>query len=223
MADVSLHITGPVVDLLKELEAVRQERDALRIIASDHLAGSNFTVKPEDAADVAKWAANPGAVRELLRCARYTEDEEDPACCDCGAFHDQSHSRTQLLNSPGKPWRDCTIAAAWRALGDPRGAADIEQAHEQAMRQQATRRMLRHEGDPRFHGVLAARALEPEAVGLFAGLPYPEANRHALEYARSLACDRNRRCFRIRGHDDECRLIEESWDAAAAVREALRR
>src|SRR4051812_2876709 len=85
--------------LERELAESTRERNALRVIASDHLAGSNLTVKPEDAADVAKWAANPGAVRHLLKRARYTES--GGVCCDCGVDVHDAHRRTQLIDSPG--------------------------------------------------------------------------------------------------------------------------
>lgn len=111
---------------LARAEAVETELAALRIIASDHLAGSNLTVKPEDAADVVKWAANPGAVRELLKWApMYGYDGQCPSCAE--QTERTSHRR------------DCSLIAAWRALGDPRGAADIERAHEEANAEHARR------------------------------------------------------------------------------------
>jgi hypothetical protein len=33
----------------------------------------------------------------------------------------------------------CPVAAAWRALGDPRGAEDVERAHEESLRQESQR------------------------------------------------------------------------------------
>lgn len=110
----------------RELRVVNAERDALRVIASDYLAESHLIVKPEDAADVATWAANPDAVRELLRHAPLTDEYDVLVCAACTAQAEEAH------------FRDCAIAAAWRALGDPRGAQDIERAHEEALRHNVT-------------------------------------------------------------------------------------
>ena len=46
---------------------MRAELDALRLIVTEKFAGADMYVKPEDAADLAKWAAHPEAVRELLK------------------------------------------------------------------------------------------------------------------------------------------------------------
>lgn len=79
--------------------------------------------------DVARWVENPGAVRLLVALPHYAPNE---TCRDCGADVDESHGQT--FDHPRNPqW--CRIAAAWRALGDPRGQADIERAHEEALRQ----------------------------------------------------------------------------------------
>ena len=98
-----------------------------------------------DDSDVSRWAANAQHVRNLMERARYAEGSDDgeaPRCVDCGAAPWEPHTRTQLLDSSGKPWRDCIVAAAWRALGDPRGAADIERAHEEALRTMPGRDLL---------------------------------------------------------------------------------
>ena len=140
-----VQLRAQIRELESEVRAHKTEREqlaALRLIVTEKFAGADMYVKPEDAADVAKWAQNPGAVRNLLVRARYTEvthGGDDESCCDCGAYAEESHSRTQLLDSPGKPWRDCIVAAAWRALADPRGAQDIERAHEEALREQHSR------------------------------------------------------------------------------------
>ena len=46
-----------------------------------------------------------------------------------GDAHGMEHDAHGAATSP------CVIAAAWRDLGDPRGAADIERAHEEALRE----------------------------------------------------------------------------------------
>lgn len=82
-------------------------------VLADHLR----SILPEkDAADVVRWAAHPEAVRELLERAGYEAGE-----------------------SPTDRRR---VAAAWRALGDPRGAADIERAHEEALAEENRRGSL---------------------------------------------------------------------------------
>lgn len=79
-----------------------------------------------DDSEQVRWLLNPDAVRALLRHAPTTERYDEQACPHCEAIHDDTarsiHSRT------------CPVAAAWRALGDPRGQADIERAHEEALR-----------------------------------------------------------------------------------------
>lgn len=116
-----------IADLAQELAELRAERDALRLIVTEKFAGADLYVKPEDAADVAKWVANVQHVRELLKHEPMTGPELGIQCADCLARADQSHHR------------DCLVAAAWRALGDPHGQADIERAHEEALPEQARR------------------------------------------------------------------------------------
>lgn len=83
----------------------------------------------ELAPEVARWVEHPDAVRELLQLnpalSRDEAAEAYGSCERCAAYDGEPHAR------------DCPIAAAWRALGDPRGAADIERAHEEALRQNA--------------------------------------------------------------------------------------
>jgi hypothetical protein len=59
----------------------------------------------ELALDVAAWVEYPDAVRMLLSRARYVETHGDfeAYCCDCGEVPGDAHSRTQFLDSPGKP------------------------------------------------------------------------------------------------------------------------
>ena len=75
--------------------------------------------------DVVRWVEHPDAVRELLRLSPATGEEY--VCQVCEADDDTPHLRT------------CPIADAWRTLGDPRGADDIERAHVAALHQDRTR------------------------------------------------------------------------------------
>lgn len=79
-----------------------------------------------DDSEQVRWLENPEAVRELLAAhpvMQATVNGEDGAVCpECYGNHGDAHQRI------------CRVAAAWRALGDPRGAADIERAHEEALR-----------------------------------------------------------------------------------------
>ncbi len=129
--------------LEREAKAARAELATLRLIVTEKFAGADMYVKPEDAADVAKWAANPGAVRELLRHEPIAAPEQDQQCASCLSWRDQSHLPR------------CTIAAAWRALGDPRGAQDIERAHEEALREQDGRGVHCRAEVPRAGGLVA--------------------------------------------------------------------
>jgi hypothetical protein len=79
--------------------------------------------------DVARWVEHPDAVRELLRHdPASTEGYSEAHCPACDMAEGYAHARWM------KDRRHyCPVAAAWRALGDPRGAADIERAHEEAL------------------------------------------------------------------------------------------
>lgn len=108
----------------EELKAARAELATLRLIVTEKFAGADMYVKPEDAADVAKWASNAQHVRELLKRAEYHQADEEGGnspCVECGSDSYSAH------------FGPCLVAAAWRALGDPRGAEDIERAHEEAL------------------------------------------------------------------------------------------
>ena len=87
-----------------------------------------------DDSEQVRWLLHPEAVRILLKAtpASPCGDREETRCWWCH-FHflDEAHSRT------------CVGAAAWRDLGDPRGAADIERAHEEALRTLVVRRGAR--------------------------------------------------------------------------------
>lgn len=83
--------------------------------------------------DEARWIEHPDAVRALLKDPPADRNgecpgsrERDDASGDvrgwlCGGSVHDSHMPS------------CLIAAAWRALGDPRGQADIENAHDEAL------------------------------------------------------------------------------------------
>jgi len=66
--------------------------------------------------DMLTWLEQPEAVRELMRLSPQTGYR----CESCAAYDDFAHERK------------CAVAAAWRALDDPRGAADIERAWDEA-------------------------------------------------------------------------------------------
>lgn len=79
--------------------------------------------------DEARWLEHPDAVRELLRHDPIQRvDYEDIGCagdgCDGG---DPEHDYTQPHS------RDCSVMAAWRALGDSRVDSNIARAHGRAL------------------------------------------------------------------------------------------
>lgn len=126
--------------ILLELLDARRELAKLRLIVTEKFAGADLYVKPEDAADVAKWASNAQHVRELISHeprVRYVDGDENSECPQCGT-QTAAHGR-ETFPSGGPTRRYCRVAAAWRALGDPRGAEDIERAHEEALGEKLTR------------------------------------------------------------------------------------
>lgn len=117
------------VELERALKAAQDELAYLRTVVTEKFARDiEVAVKPEDAADVAKWAANPEAVRELLKHTpkqarlHYNEYEGD-ACIECegrlGEFEPE-HAPT------------CPVFLAWAALDDPRAAEAIGAAFDRA-------------------------------------------------------------------------------------------
>jgi len=128
--------------LREELAKRDAELATLRLIVTEKFAGADLYVKPEDAADVAKWAANAQHVRELLKheptIASYEgePDAVDHQCESCGVFNGGPHRTVAFREGIATP---CRVATAWRALGDPRGAEDIERAHEEALREHRDR------------------------------------------------------------------------------------
>lgn len=83
--------------------------------------------------EMLRWLEHPEAVRVLLKGQPADRNGECPGSVEyddatgdvCGRHCGGSEY------SPHLP--DCPVAAAWRTLGDPRGAADIELAHEEAI------------------------------------------------------------------------------------------
>ena len=70
--------------------------------------------------DVARWVEHPDAVRELLAATPnipYDVERGGEGCDACSV----GYPLAVRIHA-----RDCTVATAWRALGDPRGQADIE-------------------------------------------------------------------------------------------------
>lgn len=97
-------------------------------VLADHLR----TILPEqDAADVAKWAANVKQVRRLIEwnVRSFTRSQEARACPEC----DESMVAGRLHR------RDCLIASDLRVLYPHFAEMEIEDAHEEAMQEQARR------------------------------------------------------------------------------------
>jgi hypothetical protein len=160
-------------EMTRDFVAMKAERDALRLIVTEKFAERGPYVKPEDAAEVAKWVEHPDAVRTLLgRSITSTTNDGTQVCASCGydvndmgVSFNYSHERT------------CWVAAAWRALGDPRGAADIERAHDEALR------MARQRSDgPRLTAAALREAREEYVAGQMRDLS-PEMQ-HMLYGAR---------------------------------------
>lgn len=116
-----------ITELQEEIERQHAELTALRLIVTEKFARDiEVAVKPEDAADVAKWAANPEAVRELLKLQPYRAvmDEpyldDDDQCSGCEARAADAHLP------------DCRVFLAWAALDDPRASEAIGAAFDRA-------------------------------------------------------------------------------------------
>lgn len=144
-----------------------------------------------DDSEQVRWLLNPDAVRELVKHdPQILEVGLDSTICpSCEVGPGQAHQA--LLTITGKvavsPSRQrCAVAAAWRALGDPRGAADIERAHEEALREQSLRAVdrgpgswfahardgLRYEDERRASDARGMEAVEEEARGHHAGVTW---------------------------------------------------
>jgi hypothetical protein len=108
-------------EALTRAERAEAELATLRLIVTEKFARDiEVAVKPEDAADVAKWAQAPDAVRELLKHTPINVSgyEYEISCAECAA--DQGHHP------------DCAVFAAWAALDDPRAAEAIGAAFDRA-------------------------------------------------------------------------------------------
>ena len=97
------------------------------------LADALRSVLPEsDAAEVLRWATHPEAVRTLIALMPVAVNHDGGeihavVCPDCFESTYEAHGPA------------CKVTAAWRALGDPRGAADIERTHVEALREHRRR------------------------------------------------------------------------------------
>lgn len=101
-------------------------------VLADHLRS---ILSEQDAADVMRWAQHPEAVRELLlHDPLMFEHDAAGVCPRCDAVMGEAHNLTSRVERTGLRF-SCPVAAAWRALSDPRGAADVERAHEEALLQ----------------------------------------------------------------------------------------
>jgi hypothetical protein len=111
------------------------ELDTLRLIVTEKFARDiEVAVKPEDAADVAKWAQNPDAVRELLKhtpqvVASPAFEEPEYLCAGCGAADPASH---HVVSWSPQGTTFCRVFTAWAALDDPRAAEAIGAAFDRA-------------------------------------------------------------------------------------------
>lgn len=141
--------------LQRENKALKDELAMLRLIVTEKFAEADFHVKAEDAADLLKWAAHPEAVRELMKHTPAYQDE-DLVCpaSECVTEHGRwPHTRA------------CAIAAAWRALEDPRAAADHELAYEQAIAEDYQRAVNAQQRGRALEGRLGSRMTATERLG----------------------------------------------------------
>ena len=88
-----------------------------------------------DDSEQVRWLLNPEAVRVLLSHEPTEANAPDWACPSCGAQWGWAHVHRSTFSRQ----EVCSVSAAWRDLGDPRGAADIERAHEEALQQSGSR------------------------------------------------------------------------------------
>lgn len=111
---------------------------ALAVLLDALCAAYGYTRGQAEEAE--KYARNIGAVRDLIKHSpvgpeEYVEDEWQSICRDCGVNVDPARESGHLAR--------CLIVAAWRALGDPRGAADIKRAWDEALRESLRREVRR--------------------------------------------------------------------------------
>jgi len=76
----------------------------------------------------ATWVEQREHVATLLKQPMGEFNDDGMSCSGCGC--DVSFDTH---------FRACPVAAAWHVLGDPRGAENIERAHEEALRRERTR------------------------------------------------------------------------------------
>lgn len=97
-------------------------------VLADHL---RTVLSEQDAADVAKWAANVKQVRRLIEwnVRSFTRSQEARACPEC----DESMIAGYLHR------RDCLIASDLRVVYPLFAEMEIEEAHEEAIRQHTQR------------------------------------------------------------------------------------
>lgn len=165
-------LASELIEARQELRKTRSELDLLRTLVGDRLEERGIPVAPEDVADVVRWAKNPDHVRRYLKHTPVSGDEtEDGACTGCRIEEARGYSHL----------RKCWVAAAWRALGDPRGAEDIERAHEEGLLENRNRAALdrpidtsrwsRLDGDPASDFAAARAAMARE------GRPFRQVSR----------------------------------------------
>lgn len=104
---------------------VSAELAALRLIVTEKFASADFHVKPEDAADVLRFARNMDSVRYLIGFTPSRDNGE--VCMECGSALPEH-------------WAGCRVFLAWAALDDPRAAEAIGAAFDRAMTDEARRR-----------------------------------------------------------------------------------
>lgn len=105
------------------------------------------------------WLRHPEAVRALLK-GEPTDRNGECTGAESGCY-----------GSPYAPHiRLCEVAASWRTLGDPRGAQDIELAHEEALLEHKTRahnaEMDRHAPFQRINIVADPNMRDGEIFGI---------------------------------------------------------
>lgn len=76
--------------------------------------------------DMLRWLRHPEAVRALLKDPPADRNGECPSTGTATGNKCWGDSFSPHI-------QDCAVAAAWRTLGDPRGQADIENAHDEAL------------------------------------------------------------------------------------------
>lgn len=106
--------------------------------------------------EMLKWLEHPEAVRELLLHPPLMEEYGEAICPRCDA-------PTSVAHLPM-----CAVAAAWRTLGDPRGAEDVERAQTEALASDRNRtaqaERARKEAEDRARIRAGIQALTPDEM-----------------------------------------------------------